>query len=212
MGGEPVQGCRLGAPGDDGRLKRACGDEPDQVERDARGCIGTKRAVCENIDGVAVVGRVRRADGVCIGVGCHLGDFGCLRFGEAGIGDDAGNGGVRAVERHGDLLAHGEHRLFHVDDLESVSGGAHAGNRLEGGGVDYVAHGVHGRHRAHLQAAKLEGACAESRLHAALGSAELADGGSGASAHAPFGEWEAFGRDERFADCHGPVEVRGSCL
>ena len=68
MGGEPVQDCRLGAPGDDGRLKRACGDEPDQVERDARGRIGTKRAACENVDGVAVVGRVRGADGVCISV------------------------------------------------------------------------------------------------------------------------------------------------
>ena len=68
MGGEPVQGCCLGAPGDDGRLKRACGDEPDQVEWDARGCIGTERAACENVDGVAVVGRVRGADGVCVGV------------------------------------------------------------------------------------------------------------------------------------------------
>ena len=80
------------------------------------------------------------------------------------------------------------------------------------GGVDDVAHGVHGGHRAHLQRAKLEGACAEAGFHAALGSAELADGGAGAGSHAALGERQARGGDEGLAHRHRAVEARGAGL
>ena len=100
VSGQAVQSFGFRAAGDKCRLEGARRNEGNQVE----GVVGDVVADLsggEHVDRVPVVGRVRRTDDVGVCVGSDLGNLGRLGFREPRVGDDARDGGVRAVERHG---------------------------------------------------------------------------------------------------------------
>ena len=123
------------------------------------------------------------ADGVRIGVCCHLGDLGGLSLGELHVGDDAADGGIGAVERHLHGTGGGKGCELHVDDLVAICCSAHTSDPFTGEGVDDIAAGVDRDHGTHLNRAECHGGSAKAGLHAGGGAHELTHGGTGAGAY-----------------------------